>query len=72
MKEYSQWPRWLSVKAVARYLDLHPKSVYNLIYQGHIPATKIGGSIRIDRKKLDQLLESQETNFRVRMEEWEI
>jgi len=62
--------RWISVRECAEYLGLHLKSIYNLIYQGHIPATKIGGSIRIDRKKLDQLLESQETNFRVKIEEW--
>jgi len=64
--------RWISVRECAEYLGLHLKSIYNLIYQGYIPATKIGGSIRIDRKKLDQLLESQETNFRIRMEEWEL
>jgi len=63
--------RWISVRECAEYLGLHLKSIYNLIYQGCIPATKIGGSIRIDRKKLDQFLESQETNFRVRMEDWE-
>jgi excisionase family DNA binding protein len=50
--------RWITVKECAEYCDLHIKSVYLLITKGHIPAAKIGGSIRVDLKRLEELLES--------------
>jgi len=41
------------------YLSLHTKTIYAKIAKGEIPATRIGGSIRIDKKKLDEQLENQ-------------
>jgi len=51
--------RWISVSACSTYLNLHKKSIYRLIYRGQIPAAKIGRSVRIDLKKLNETLESQ-------------
>ena len=49
--------RWISVREASEYISIHPKSCYRLIDRGEIPATKIGGSIRVDKKKLDEQLE---------------
>ncbi|MFC2169960.1 helix-turn-helix domain-containing protein [Acidobacteriota bacterium] len=63
--------RWISVKECAEYLGLHLKSVYSLISRGEIPAARIGGSVRVDLKKLDSHMESTETvPIRNKIEEW--
>jgi len=51
--------RWISVKAASEYLSVHQKTCYRLIDKGEIPATKIGGSIRVDLKALETILESK-------------
>ena len=53
--------RWLSCKEVGEYLNLNYKTIFDLVYRGMIPATKIGGSVRIDKKKLDEILEKNST-----------
>jgi excisionase family DNA binding protein len=51
--------RFMSVKQVAEYLDLHEKKVYALAAQGVIPATKVTGKWLFPRDLIDQwLLES--------------
>jgi excisionase family DNA binding protein len=52
--------RWVSVRTVSEYLGIHEITARRLIDRGVIPATKIGGSIRVDMKKLDEILESKE------------
>jgi len=51
--------RWISPRECATYLSLHPQTVYALIYQGKLPVARIGRSLRVDKKKLDELLEDQ-------------
>lgn len=51
--------RFLTVRQVARYLDLHEKKVYALAAEGQIPATKVTGKWLFPRDMVDQwLLES--------------
>lgn len=51
--------RFMSVKQVAEYLDLHEKKVYSLAAEGVIPATKVTGKWLFPRELVDQwLLES--------------
>ena len=51
--------RFLTVREVARYLDLHEKKVYALAAEGQIPATKVTGKWLFPRDMVDQwLLES--------------
>lgn len=51
--------RFMSVKQVADYLDIHEKKVYALAAQGVIPATKVTGKWLFPRDLIDQwLLES--------------
>lgn len=52
-------PRFMSVKQVAEYLDIHEKKVYALAAEGLIPATKATGKWLFPRDLVDQwLLES--------------
>jgi excisionase family DNA binding protein len=58
--------RWLSVREGAAYLGLNLKTVYSLIQRREIPAAKIGGSVRIDKKSLEAQLEAQLNKARAR------
>lgn len=49
--------RWISVKECAAYLSLHLKSVYVLIGRGEIPAARVGRSVRVDLKRLEEKME---------------
>ncbi len=51
--------RWVSVRTVSEYLGIHEITARRLIDRGVIPAAKIGRSIRVDLKKLNETLESQ-------------
>jgi excisionase family DNA binding protein len=46
--------RFLSVKQVAEYLDIHEKKVYALAAAGSIPATKVTGKWLFPRDLIDQ------------------
>ncbi len=48
--------RFLSVKQVAEYLDIHEKKVYALAAEGVIPATKVTGKWLFPRELVDQWL----------------
>lgn len=52
--------RWLKISEAAEYLGLHSKSVYRACRQRKIPCSKLPGiGMRIDKQKLDRLLEEQ-------------
>jgi excisionase family DNA binding protein len=46
----------LTVKQVADYLKIDKFTVYRLIVQGKLPAYKVGGQWRLNRKMLDKWL----------------
>ena len=48
--------RFMSVKQVAEYLDIHEKKVYALAAEGVIPATKVTGKWLFPRDLIDQWL----------------
>jgi excisionase family DNA binding protein len=55
--------RWLKASEVGEYLGLHPKSIYRACRHRRIPFSKIPGlGLRIDKQKLDILLERQRVN----------
>lgn len=56
----TQLKPWLTVKETADYLQVSPDTVYELIYQGRIPAKKVGRQWRISRAKLMQALEDDD------------
>ncbi|MFU8896127.1 MAG: substrate-binding domain-containing protein [Gammaproteobacteria bacterium] len=52
-------PRFMSVRQIARYLQVNEKKVYSLVADGVIPATKVTGKWLFPRDLVDQwLLES--------------
>jgi excisionase family DNA binding protein len=42
----------MSVKEVARYLHVHPTTVYRLLHKRQIPAFKIGSEYRFERASI--------------------
>jgi excisionase family DNA binding protein len=46
----------LTVKQVADYLKIDKFTVYRLIVQGKLPAYKVGGQWRLNRKMLERWL----------------
>jgi excisionase family DNA binding protein len=48
-------PLFLRVSATARLLNMSRTSVYELIRQGILPATKIGGKLRVPVAGLERL-----------------
>lgn len=55
--------RWITSRECAEYLSLSVKTVYAQAARGEIPSSKVGGSIRIDRKRLDEQLEAQDRSL---------
>ena len=54
--------RWLKPNEAAAYLGISRGSLYNAISRGLLPASKTPGvGIRLDRVKLDALLEENES-----------
>lgn len=47
-------PRFMSVKQVARYLQLNEKKIYSLVSEGKIPASKLTGKWLFPRDLVDQ------------------
>jgi len=62
--------RWLTVADAAKYLSLNVKTIYAQATKGEIPSAKIGGSIRIDKKKLDEQLENQILDMKSKVKDW--
>lgn len=54
----------MTLKEVAKYLGLHPISIYRLIKTSDIPAMKIGGQWRFKKEVLDAWL-SKQSNTKV-------
>ncbi|MGB2764543.1 MAG: helix-turn-helix domain-containing protein [Candidatus Aminicenantaceae bacterium] len=52
--------RWMKPKEVAEYFSVHVKTIYRMISAHELPGVKIkGAGWRIDRKKLDNMLEGE-------------
>ena len=49
----------MTLKEVAKYLGLHPISIYRLIKTTDIPAMKVGGQWRFKKETLDEWLTKQ-------------
>lgn len=49
--------RWLTVPVAARYCSLNAKAIRTAIKKGEIPRRKIGKSLVVDARALDEWLE---------------
>lgn len=49
---------WLTRKEAGQYIRLHPKNIYKLVREGHLPEYRLGkiGHPRYKREDLDKLL----------------
>ena len=53
--------RWYRAPEIAAYLSLSAKTVYDLCSRGLLPCVKFKGiGLRIDKAKLDKMLEAEE------------
>jgi excisionase family DNA binding protein len=52
--------RWISPRECCELLSLSLTTVYAKIYAKQIPSTRLGRTIRIDLKKLEEQLEKAE------------
>lgn len=63
--------RWLTILEAAEYLSVHRNTMYLWAKKGKIHASKISGTIRIDRNKLDEMLESPASiSERMNIDDW--
>jgi len=55
-KELKTLSKWMDVKKAARYLDLHPATLYSYVQRKQIPCHRIPGSnaIRFSARELDE------------------
>ena len=59
IRSTDQFPRWLSIKQLAHYLGRSVQSIRKDVRERRLPATRIGGQIKFDRRDIDQLLEAR-------------
>ena len=52
----------LTTKEVAGYLKLRPETVLRGVKKGEIPAIKVGGHFRFDKKQIDDWLQNNSTS----------
>lgn len=50
----------LGADAIARYLGVKRHQTYRMIYDGHLPTFKVGGTVAARRSRLAAWLEEQE------------
>lgn len=54
---FEKLPRYLTPNQTSDLLQISKKSFYKHVHLGHIPVTKLGGSLRVDKFKLEKMLE---------------
>jgi excisionase family DNA binding protein len=57
-------PELITIKEVADFLQIAEKTIYRLAAEGKIPAFKVGGSWRFNRKEIEEWLEKQRNDKR--------
>jgi excisionase family DNA binding protein len=51
----------MTVEEVARYLRVHPATIYKLLKEDRIPGFRVGGDWRFRRQAIDGWMRSQQT-----------
>jgi excisionase family DNA binding protein len=59
------WPESpvLTALELAKYLRIHPTTVYKLAKRGELPAFKVGGDWRFNRASIEKWLETRKNQF---------
>ncbi len=53
-------PRVMTIDEVAKYLRIHKSTIYRMVRQGLIPASKVGNRWRFRKDVIDQWLSEME------------
>jgi len=56
-QEESEFPKMLTVKQLARYLEMDENTIYRLAESGKIPGMKVGSEWRFKKELVDEWLE---------------
>jgi excisionase family DNA binding protein len=59
IRSTDEFSLWLSIKQLAKYLGRSVQSIRKDVREKRLPATRIGGQIRFDKRYIDQLLEAR-------------
>jgi excisionase family DNA binding protein len=54
--------RMMTIKEVAEYLSVHEKTIYRLVKSGELPALRVGGQWRFEKKVLDAWIQGRTNN----------
>jgi len=58
--------KFMTVEEVANYLRVTEKTIYRLLKQGKIPATKVGNQWRFDTNSIDEWLQRNSVPMKVK------
>jgi excisionase family DNA binding protein len=56
-------PEIMTLKEVAKYLRVHPQTIYRLVKEGRLPAFKAGGDFRFHRADIERYVTYKYTLF---------
>ena len=59
IRSTDEFPRWLSIKQLGTYLGRSVQSIRKDVREKRLPATRIGGQIKFEKRDIDQLLEAR-------------
>jgi excisionase family DNA binding protein len=51
--------KWLTIDQIANYLQVSKEKIYKLCQQRRMPASKIGGQWRFDKREVDAWVRNQ-------------
>jgi len=51
--------KWLTIDQIADYLQVSKEKIYKICQKGKMPASKLGGQWRFDRREIDTWLRKQ-------------
>ena len=51
-------PHLITVEEVAEIFGVKPQAIYDMVYKGQLPYTKIGGRLRFDPDKIEEFIKN--------------
>jgi excisionase family DNA binding protein len=56
-------PIWLTVKELARYINMKEKTLYYLVRNGSIPHYRVGKLVRFKKDEIDQWMDTKQVKL---------
>ena len=63
IQETETWPIWASYGEVEKRYGISRTTAWRLLRRGHIRAARVGRSVRLDCRSIEQYLERQAADF---------